>query len=304
MLHPRSIVLAAALAAVVAPARATAHGPACARSLGPARDAAHALATGALTPRPRLLAGVRELDGRQARGSGLVSFTFDDGPLAASTPRVLDVLARYGVPATFFVVGWHLTGPRGAANAEVLGRAQREGHVIGNHTFHHERLETASRREAWDTVSRNQTILTAATGEAPVLFRAPYGKLSRDALRLLGDLDLTVVGWSIDGHEFGQASPESLRDTILAALFAEDGGVVILHDTHPLAVAALPLILSGLERENCRRVAAGQRPIVAVPLALLPGAGGDGPERDAAIAAARQRVTASCQQPKPSRRKR
>jgi peptidoglycan/xylan/chitin deacetylase (PgdA/CDA1 family) len=265
--------------------------------LAPARTAAQAVMSGALVLEPRPLAGVRELDGRAARGQHLVAFTFDDGPHPATTGRVLDTLKKAGIPATFFVVGWHLEGPHGEAAAALIQRAQREGHYIGNHTFRHDRLVTASRAQAWRSIGHAESLIGPLLAHGrTTLFRPPYGKLSPQAQALLADLDYTIVGWSIDVHDFTHSSPEAITGAVLDQLFADEGGVVLLHDTLPETVVALPRILDGLRRENCRRLARGGEPIVPVPLDLIPVPGGRPltPDQQSRLEEARARVASRC----------
>jgi peptidoglycan/xylan/chitin deacetylase (PgdA/CDA1 family) len=238
-----------------------------------ALQAGRSFAQGTLPIRPEpALKGVAEIDGKNARHKNLVAFTFDDGPQVPYTTRVLDLLKRHHIPATFFVVGYHLTGPSARDHAALVARELAEGHQVGTHTFRHERLEHATRAAAWSTLRANEAVLAPVLGRRPNLFRPPYGRLSPEVRALVGRIGYTIVLWSIDVRDFAASSSAEVSDQVIATLFEDEGGLVLLHDTHPYSVAALPAIFAALDRENCRRVARGRQAILPVPLDLLPGA--------------------------------
>ncbi|HUS67713.1 MAG TPA: polysaccharide deacetylase family protein [Kofleriaceae bacterium] len=214
----------------------------------------------------------RDVLGRARRVTGRerpyhVAFTFDDGPSHETTPAVLAALARFGVPAAFFVVGRRISGdkPEAIANAAVLDDIRAAGHLIGNHTLRHGDLSLMTAAEASAAVAADQQAILRHTGERPALFRAPYGRVGAAApyLRRHG---MTVVGWSIDPRDFVEPKAASLPSRILAAIVRHKGGVVLLHDTHAWTAHELPAILGQLEAENCRRRADGERLIVPVSL--------------------------------------
>ncbi|HVH42575.1 MAG TPA: polysaccharide deacetylase family protein [Labilithrix sp.] len=125
-----------------------------------------------------------------------IAFTFDDGPDPVTTPQVLDLLARHGAKATFFVVG-----SRVAEHPDLVRRIVAEGHAVGSHTYHHSHafhfLGPSRMREE---VRRGIEAVAAVTGAPPKLFRPPQGlrtPLLRDALRPLRDL--VCVTWTERG---------------------------------------------------------------------------------------------------------
>ena len=266
-----ALVLTAGLAATLPASRAQALALA-PRNLwrgGAARaaEAAAAVASGRVLQgtRPRLL-GARALRGHERRG--VVAFTFDDGPHRDTTPRILTALAAHEVPAAFFVCGYQIDddNPGERANARVLDAAVAAGHLIGNHTFFHTRLEGATRALTWSVIDRNERVLAPHLGGRSRLFRPPYGKISIAAARLLADLGYTVVRWSIDPDDHKPREAHELSKQVIDEIIAAQGGVVILHDTMTWTARAMPSILAGLERENCRRIARGLDPILPVSL--------------------------------------
>lgn len=212
------------------------------------------------------LGGARLVTGRER--PYLVAFTFDDGPSHVTTPLILDALDRYGVPATFFVVGRRFARSTEGArkNAAVLAEIARRGHLVGNHTFGHDHLGVAEPRLVARTVERNSRAIARVLGGRPGLFRPPYGMLGRPAAGYLRRAGYTVVDWSVDPKDFASAGKKSLRWRVVQEILAERGGIVLLHDTKRWTAAALPHILADLEAENCRRLAAGRRPVIPVSL--------------------------------------
>ncbi len=234
-----------------------------------ASQAAAALATGVVSQgAPPRLFGAVVVNGHERTGQGHVAFTFDDGPSAGTTPRILATLAQHEGPAAFFVCDYQIDGDSAGkrANARALDAVIAAGHLVGNHTYKHTHLGTASVPLAWNAVARNERLIEPHLGGATHLFRPPYGLLSPLADRLLADLGYTIVRWSIDPDDYRPRSPTEVRDRVLRDIFSRGGGVVLLHDTKPWTAKALPMILSGLERENCRRIARGEEPILPVSL--------------------------------------
>lgn len=220
---------------------------------------------------PREVEGARAKLGQADRvegdeAPGLVAFTFDDGPAPHTTPKILDALARYHIPATFFVVNRHIVGARGKAGRPLVHRIVADGHLVGGHTASHARLRGLAapvlRRELDDSLQ----VLADTAGHSIELFRPPYGDLGRTAGRRLAELGLTDVRWSVDPKDFQSHDGERLRQAVLADLVEEGGGIVLLHDTKHVTAANIDELFADLERLNCRRLARGQAPLLPVSL--------------------------------------
>ncbi len=111
---------------------------------------------------------------RGPRLSGKVALTFDDGPDAAHTPRVLDVLAAHGIKASFFLIG-----ERAAREPALARRIAEEGHDLGNHTWSHRSLWLSGPRETARQVGQGHAAIAEAAGAAPRFFRPPWGMRCR-----------------------------------------------------------------------------------------------------------------------------
>jgi peptidoglycan/xylan/chitin deacetylase (PgdA/CDA1 family) len=155
-----------------------------------------------------------------------VAFTFDDGPDPETTPRVLDLLARHGAHATFFVVGC-----RAAEHPELVRRIVAEGHALGSHTYEHSHVfHFRSARRMREDIQRGIAAIAHATGSEPTLFRPPQGlrtPLLRDALARLPLVCVTWTGRGLD--TLGRPASR-----IVARLEPEvrPGAILTLHDGH------------------------------------------------------------------------
>jgi peptidoglycan/xylan/chitin deacetylase (PgdA/CDA1 family) len=187
-----------------------------------------------------------------------VALTFDDGPSPEYTSRVLAVLRRLRVPATFFVVGYL------AAEYPALVRAERHaGMVVGNHTYNHPEIPPFDELPA--PLVRDEIALAneelARAGVRSRLFRPPGGSTSPTVVRAARALGERVVLWSVDPTDWrpGIGAKQIIR-RVLAAI--RPGSIVLLHDgggDRSATVAALPGIVKGIRREHLRLVAIGAR---------------------------------------------
>ncbi|ABL81566.1 MULTISPECIES: polysaccharide deacetylase family protein [unclassified Nocardioides] len=175
-----------------------------------------------------------------------VALTYDDGPDPESTPHVLDVLARHGRRATFFVVGEQVR-----ASAAILRRMVAEGHEVAVHGWTHRCVALVPPTRLVHQLAAARTVVEDTTGVSPTWYRPPYGVLTGDAIRACRTLGLTPVLWSAWGRDWiRRTTPERIVATVLATL--RPGGTVLLHDTDRHArgdwgptLAATDLLLSG-----------------------------------------------------------
>lgn len=151
----------------------------------------------------------------------LLALTFDDGPDPESTPALLDLLARVGARATFFVLG-----ARAAQNPELIARILAEGHEIGNHTWDHPSLTSLTPDEAEAQLRRTRDSL-APHGQA--LMRPPYGHQDFRVNRIARRLGHRVVLWNVNGGDWQGEGAEAIAGRILAQ--AAPGAIVLLHDS-------------------------------------------------------------------------
>ena len=170
-------------------------------------------------------------------------FTFDDGPHPVYTLQVLDILARYGARATFFVTG---------ENAErfpgTLQRIVDQGHTIGNHTWGHERLAGLTREQFDDTVGRTQVLLGS---KATNCLRPPYKATDDSTFQWAAELGMTLAVWTVDPEDWRPQSALTIAQHIVD--HAYNGAVVLLHDggdNRSQTVLALDVALGHLSSQG------------------------------------------------------
>jgi peptidoglycan/xylan/chitin deacetylase (PgdA/CDA1 family) len=188
-----------------------------------------------------------------------VAITLDDGP-GKDTRAALEVLARHGVKATFFMVGEMVERDPGMAR-----QAAAEGHELANHTMHHRDWCGALGRDGrraqlfLDELDRTADIIKKAAGVSPKLMRMPYGCHAEWAEKLAEDRGYTPVLWSVDGQDWKKPGTPELIQYYLSHV--QPGSVILMHDgggDRSQSVAALDAILTGLEQKGLKPVTAGE----------------------------------------------
>ena len=156
-----------------------------------------------------------------AEESGSVVYlTFDDGPHPTYTPQVLDILARHGARATFFVLG-----SLAEAHPELIGRLVTGGHTVASHTWNHENLAGMPRASFDDTIGRTQTAL----GDRGVpCLRPPYGSVDAFTREWAASAGLALVLWTVDTNDWRRPGAEVIADRITRG--ASDEAVILMHD--------------------------------------------------------------------------
>jgi len=157
------------------------------------------------------------------RGSRLLALTFDDGPNDPWTPRLLEILARHQVHATFFLIGRYV-----AKRPEIAQQVAAAGHVIGNHTWDHPNLIFASAREVETQIKRCAQVLEQTVGSHSNLFRPPFGGRTPQALRGVRRCGLVPVLWSLSGWDWEAKSAGEVENKVMGSV--EGGEVILLHD--------------------------------------------------------------------------
>src|SRR5207244_1172338 len=123
-----------------------------------------------------------------------IALTFDDGPSAKLTPKLLDLLAAHHIKATFFVIGENVS-----EHPEIVARAAREGHQIGNHSWSHPNLGKMSDDAVRRQLQRTEDAIKSAIGAPPTLLRPPYGSITARQKRWIhADFGYKIILWDVD----------------------------------------------------------------------------------------------------------
>jgi peptidoglycan/xylan/chitin deacetylase (PgdA/CDA1 family) len=181
---------------------------------------------------------------------GEVVITFDDGPRAESTPRVLAALAAEGVKATFFMLGQALE------REPALARQVRDaGHTVALHSWAHPNLMQLKADAQRADLDRAQQAFAAVFGAPPAAYRFPFLAVADDTLRLLCDARITVVSGDAGAEDWIPApNAAALTERLMKSLARDRGGIVILHDVQDQTADALPLMLRTLKDAGYRVV--------------------------------------------------
>ena len=187
----------------------------------------------------------RRLMVRGPARSGSVALTFDDGPHPQYTERLLAVLGREGVRATFFLVGREVKKYPALARAIVEG-----GHALGNHSFAHGRPDGMSRRALADDMDLTTAAIQDATGVRTTLFRPPYGTVTLPLLLCAWSRALSVVLWSADsGDSMDEAPPAAFNGAVRSA---RPGDILLFHDDCERTANELGGVIQSLKSRGLR----------------------------------------------------
>ena len=160
---------------------------------------------------------------RSQPGTEGVILTFDDGPSPEFTPVLLDLLARYGLPATFFVIG-----KKAADHPELIARILAAGHSIGNHSWDHDYfLMLRSTERIQEDLHRTQEVLAEA-GVRPLLFRPPVGITGPRLKKVLEREGMLAVNYSCRALDRGNRHLAGLANKIMRRV--RPGDIIMLHD--------------------------------------------------------------------------
>ena len=190
-----------------------------------------------------------------------IAMTFDDGPSATLTPKLLDLLAAHHIKATFFVIGENV-----AEHPDIVARAAREGHEIGNHSWSHPNFAKMSAESVRSQLQRTDDAIKNATGNRPTLMRPPYGSVTEREKRWIHDeFGYRIILWDVDPYDWKRPGPAVVRNRILKE--TQPGSIVLSHDIHPGTIEAMPSTFDALEAKGFKFVTVSELIRMAVPKA-------------------------------------
>ena len=180
--------------------------------------------------------------------SGTVSLTFDDGPSATVTPRLVRILRKANAPATFFMLGQRVDSARSAAR--LVGRS---GFLVANHSYAHANMTGQSSRDVRRTLRATARSLRRAGLQPTRLMRPPYGAIDGRVRRAVAAEGLVPVLWDVDPRDWAGGSSAAIAERILAQLQPHSSNVVLQHDgigNSPASVGAVPRVVREARRRG------------------------------------------------------
>lgn len=158
-----------------------------------------------------------------ARGTKLLALTYDDGPNDPHTLRLLEVLAKHNVRATFFLIGRYVQ-----QRPEIVREVVKAGHVIGNHTFTHPLLIFKRAAEVRRELTDCRAAIQDAIGKHSNLFRPPFGGRRPAVLRIARELGLEPIMWNVTGYDWNAPPAVVIEKKVSRRI--RGGDVILLHD--------------------------------------------------------------------------
>ncbi len=166
---------------------------------------------------------VAKVYGGSNSGEMKIALTFDDGPHPKYTERILDILARYDIKATFFVVGENVE-----YYSETAKRTVREGHEIGNHTYSHPHLRGIDSASLAEEVRRCEKTVEQLLGCKTTLFRPPEGVVDDAVKSMAVESSYDLILWRIDTRDWAGTSTYDICENIKTNI--RDGDIILMHD--------------------------------------------------------------------------
>lgn len=169
-----------------------------------------------------------------------IALTFDDGPSAAYTEILLDGLRERGVKASFFLIG-----EQAERYPEIVKRIDQEGHLIGNHTYHHVELTKINREKEKEEIETTTVLLEQITGKQISFIRPPFGAWRKENME---EVELLPVLWDIDPLDWCSRNTGEIVRRVVT--HAKENGIILLHDCYRSSVEAALQIIDILKEQG------------------------------------------------------
>jgi len=174
----------------------------------------------------------------------VISLSFDDGPAAGNTLRILQILKDNNAEAAFFCIGRHITN-----NQAIVKQVYDEGHLIGNHTFsHHFWFDMFSAGKMLADMHRMDKEVSNIIGKTPKLFRPPYGVTNPNLRKAILRGNYIPVGWSMRSMDTVIKDEKRLLNKVTGKI--KPGAVFLFHDTSDATVAVLPAVINQIQAKG------------------------------------------------------
>ena len=169
----------------------------------------------------------------------MLALTYDDGPSAHATPRILETLEKYNSRATFFMVG-----KQAEKRMDVVKRMEEIGCEVANHTYDHTLMTKVPPEELASQLARTNQVVSDACGISPVLMRPCGGARSEAGMNIVGAISMPAVLWSIDTLDWKTRDAQTTIQTVLEQ--AKDGDIILMHDLYDATADASEVLIPEL----------------------------------------------------------
>ena len=176
-----------------------------------------------------------------------IVLTFDDGPHPDITPKLIELLNKHNIEATFFCVGKNAD-----ANPEIVANIFTGGHIIGNHSYNHSIFfDLLSSKKMQKEILDTNEVITSITGKTPLLFRPPYGVTNPMLRKAIKNTNMMSIGWSLRSLDTVKSS-----DVVLAKLMTntKPGDIVLFHDTNSHIIKIIENYIIWLQKNDFKIV--------------------------------------------------
>ncbi|HBM99434.1 MAG TPA: deacetylase [Ruminococcus sp.] len=169
-----------------------------------------------------------------------VALSFDAAWGNEQTDTLLEILDKYDVKSTFFLVGdWVDKYP------DDVKKIAEKGHDVGNHSNTHPYMTKLSTSDMTGQIQACNEKIKKITGETPTLFRAPYGDYNNDVVRSVKGCNMYCVQWDVDSLDWKDPTPEQITKNVTSKL--KDGSIILMHNGATNTPEALPMVIEGIK---------------------------------------------------------
>lgn len=169
----------------------------------------------------------------------MVALTFDDGP-NHNTSRILDILEKYGIKGTFFILGCNIEG-----NEKTIERMKQLGMEIGNHMYSHKLLTKLSDEKIKEEVKKVDNLVFNIIEEYPTLIRPSYGTVNK---RIRSLMDRPIIIWNIDTLDWKNHNSKKITSRVMKDI--SDGDIILMHDIYRATANSLEMIIPQLLKKG------------------------------------------------------
>ena len=169
----------------------------------------------------------------------MIALTFDDGP-NYNTSKVIDVLNKYDIKATFFVLG-----SRAINNKDILKKMADSGMEIGNHTYNHLLLTKYDENKIRSEIEDTSEVIYSATKKRPKLLRPSYGSVNNKIKKVA---NMPIIIWDIDTLDWKYHNSRRISSRVINKV--KDGDIVLMHDIYSATANALEIIIPSLKSKG------------------------------------------------------